>query len=116
MFPNPPNPPNPPTAGSIQKQRARWKSLESIAQFGWCGSAAVGGYLADRHGYSFTFLITACVQGSAILIWVLLLGTVPKVEGKTKGKSAEGGAGAGAGEEGGPSQRQRRPPSRALAR
>jgi MFS family permease len=39
-------------------QRARWKSLESIAQFGWCGSAALGGWLADKHGYSFTFLIS----------------------------------------------------------
>jgi hypothetical protein len=26
----------------------RWKSLQSIASFGWCGSAAVGGILADK--------------------------------------------------------------------
>ena len=28
--------------------RARWKSLESVVQFGWCGSAVVGGWLGDR--------------------------------------------------------------------
>ena len=25
--------------------RSRWKSLDSIAAFGWCGSAAIGGIL-----------------------------------------------------------------------
>ena len=32
-----------------KETRARWKSLESIAQFGWCGSAALGGILADQY-------------------------------------------------------------------
>eukprot|EP00966_Prymnesium_polylepis_P267986 6191071-Prymnesium_polylepis.1 len=52
--------------------RARWKSLDSIGQFGWCGSAALGGYLADLHGYSFTFLITAGVQAFATVVLVPL--------------------------------------------
>lgn len=43
-------------------QRARWKSLESIASFGWTGSALVGGILSDRHSYQFTFSITATLQ------------------------------------------------------
>lgn len=51
-----------------------------MAQFGWCGSAALGGFLADRFDYSFTFLITAVVQGSAILIWGLLIPYVPRRE------------------------------------
>ena len=34
--------------------RARWKSLESVSQFGWCGSALAGGLLADRYGYART--------------------------------------------------------------
>ena len=42
--------------------RARWKSLDSISAFGWCGSAALGGYLADRYDYTVTFLITAAIQ------------------------------------------------------
>ena len=43
-------------------ERARWKSLESIASFGWTGSALVGGILSDKHSYQFTFAITATMQ------------------------------------------------------
>lgn len=60
--------------------RARWKSLESISQFGWCGSAALGGWLGDRFGYSYTFLITAMIQGAAVLLMCTLLPVVPRRE------------------------------------
>eukprot|EP00298_Acanthocystis_sp_HF-20_P014205 c20673_g2_i1.p1 GENE.c20673_g2_i1~~c20673_g2_i1.p1 ORF type:complete len:470 (+),score=169.33 c20673_g2_i1:56-1411(+) len=60
-----------------KSSRARWKSLESIAQFGWCGSAAIGGILADANGYPFTFLITACIQSVAVLMFACLLPLVP---------------------------------------
>ena len=70
---------------TFQKQRrARWKSLESIAQFGWCGSAALGGYLADKYDYGFTFGITACIQGSALFVWAFLLPIIPRVEQKVE--------------------------------
>jgi MFS family permease len=51
-------------------QRARWKSLESIAALGWTGSALVGGILSDSHSYQFTFVTTATMQlvGAIILI------------------------------------------------
>jgi MFS family permease len=51
-------------------QRARWKSLESIAAVGWTGSALVGGILSDSHSYQFTFVITATMQlvGAFLLI------------------------------------------------
>ena len=52
-------------------QRARWKALESIASFGWTGSALAGGILSDRHSYQFTFSITATMQligGSLLLL------------------------------------------------
>jgi hypothetical protein len=51
-------------------QRARWKSLESIAAFGWTGSALVGGILSDSHSYQFTFVTTATMQliGAFLLI------------------------------------------------
>ena len=39
--------------------RARWKSLESVSQFGWCGSALAGGLLADKYGYART-----CVESN----------------------------------------------------
>lgn len=60
--------------------RARWKSLESVSQFGWCGSAALGGWLGDRFGYSYTFLLTAAIQGSATLLVATLLPVVPRRE------------------------------------
>ena len=60
--------------------RARWKSLESVSSFGWAGSAGLGGYLADRHGYVFTFFITAAIQVASIVIEATLLGLVPRKE------------------------------------
>ena len=45
-----------------KKTRARWKSLQSVSIFGWCGSAAIGGMLSDQHGYTYSFLITIQVQ------------------------------------------------------
>jgi len=61
-------------------ERARWKSLESIAGFGWCGSAAIGGLLSDRFDYSFTFFITATTQGLGSLFFFFLLSLVPPKE------------------------------------
>ena len=61
------------------RTRARWKSLESVASFGWCGSAALGGYLADQPGvgYAGTFKYTAMIQGVATLLQATLLFIVP---------------------------------------
>eukprot|EP00041_Stephanoeca_diplocostata_P032292 m.1031285 g.1031285 ORF g.1031285 m.1031285 type:complete len:494 (-) comp24122_c0_seq4:2937-4418(-) len=58
--------------------RARWKSLESVSRFGWCGSAMVGGILSDHFDYSFTFMITVAVQGFGTLILLLILPVVPQ--------------------------------------
>ena len=38
-----------------KNRRGRWKSLEAVAQFGWAGSAILGGYLIDRHDYAFIY-------------------------------------------------------------
>jgi len=54
-------------------QRARWKSLESVSSFGWCGSAALGGYLSDAYGYTATFLITIGMQALATLIYSVMI-------------------------------------------
>jgi MFS family permease len=64
-----------------KEERARWKSLDSVAAFGWCGSAAFGGWLADRYDYTYTFLITAIVQTVGIGVWLFLLPLVPRKEG-----------------------------------
>ena len=65
-----------------KNQRGRWKSLESIAAFGWCGSAALGGWTSDHaHGdYTYTFRITAMIQSLGIITWALLLPLVPRHE------------------------------------
>ena len=60
--------------------RARWKSLDSISTFGWCGSAALGGILADKFSYAFTFQITALLQGVSGLVLLFLLPLVPVKE------------------------------------
>jgi MFS family permease len=68
-----------------QHRRGRWKSLESVAQFGWAGSAILGGYVIDRHDYATTFVITACVQAVAVVIWAALLAVVPREERRAAG-------------------------------
>ena len=45
-----------------KSERARWNAAESINLFSWSGSAVLGGYLIDRHGYRATFLVTAGLQ------------------------------------------------------
>jgi MFS family permease len=59
-----------------KNSRARWKSLESIGQAGWCGSAFLGGILADSYGYTFTFVITIAVQAVGTLVYATMLGVV----------------------------------------
>ena len=46
-----------------------------------CGSAAFGGWLADKYDYTYSFLITAILQSLGILIWATLLPLVPRKEG-----------------------------------
>mmetsp|Transcript_53621 Transcript_53621/g.130620 ORF Transcript_53621/g.130620 Transcript_53621/m.130620 type:complete len:235 (+) Transcript_53621:119-823(+) len=64
-----------------KNERARWKSLDSVASFGWCGSAALGGWIADKYDYTYTFLITAILQSCGIVVWSFLLPLVPRKEG-----------------------------------
>jgi MFS family permease len=70
-------------------ERARWKSLDSVAAFGWCGSAALGGWLSDRFDYTYTFLITAILQSVGIAVWSLLLPLVPRTEGRSSLREEE---------------------------
>jgi MFS family permease len=63
-------------------QRARWKALESIAAFGWTGSALAGGILSDEHSYQYTFAITATLQ---LIGGLLLLPIRSLVESEQQG-------------------------------
>ena len=64
-----------------KESRARWTSLDAVASFGWCGSAAFGGWLADKYDYTYAFFLTAVIQTVGILVWSLLLPLVPRNEG-----------------------------------
>ena len=52
-----------------------------MASFGWCGSAAFGGWLADKCDYTYAFFLTAIIQTIGISVWSLLLPLVPRHEG-----------------------------------
>ncbi|KAF0718900.1 Aste57867_1400 [Aphanomyces stellatus] len=56
-----------------QNQRGRWNALEGLTMFTYSGSAMVGGYLIERHGYRFSFLITAGFYGTGLLAELLLV-------------------------------------------
>jgi len=64
-----------------KESRARWTSLDAVASFGWCGSAAFGGWLADKYDYTYAFFLTAVIQTIGIFVWSLLLPLVPRHEG-----------------------------------
>ena len=71
--------------------RARWKSLESVMQFGWCGSAVLGGFIADKYkntdrsGYTETFAFTCALQLVGTLVCALLLPLVPLEKPRSSG-------------------------------
>jgi hypothetical protein len=46
----------------LQKSRGKWSAVDSIASFGWSGSAFLGGVMVDNAGFDTCFLITALAQ------------------------------------------------------
>lgn len=42
--------------------RAIGGSGKAVGSAGWCGSASVRGYIADKHDYATTFLITSALH------------------------------------------------------
>ncbi|KAL7577299.1 hypothetical protein ACA910_002041 [Epithemia clementina (nom. ined.)] len=63
-----------------RNQRARWRALQSISEYGWSGAAALGGFLSDRNGGSYqqAFFVSCYVQLFALLVLSLLLFLVPQ--------------------------------------
>merc|ERR1712216_654458 len=57
-----------------KKERARWAALQAITQFGWSGSAMVGGVLLDKYGFGPTFFVTAAMQLGGASLLLLLFG------------------------------------------
>lgn len=58
---------------------AKWNAVESIAAFGWSGSAVLGGLLVDNYGFGVSFGATAFIQMMAWFPLILLLPLVVKV-------------------------------------
>ena len=84
--------------------RARWKSLDSISTASWCGSAVLGGWIADRYDYTLTFLVTAALQFVAgVMLFAPLLFIAPRFESEGEVDDSDfdsdSGRKAGAGEE-----------------
>merc|ERR1719410_2617296 len=65
-------------------QRGRWNAIETLSGSVWSGSAFIGGFLSDSHGYSFTFLFTAGIYMFAMLVYSPLLCIVPRKAASTK--------------------------------
>ncbi|ETV66837.1 hypothetical protein, variant 3 [Aphanomyces astaci] len=70
-----------------QHLRGRWNALEGLTMFTYSGSAMVGGYLIEHHGYRYCFLITAAIYGIGLLAELLLLPIIrndPKSQSKLR--------------------------------
>ncbi|KAL7557960.1 hypothetical protein ACA910_020329 [Epithemia clementina (nom. ined.)] len=63
-----------------RNQRARWRTLQSISEYGWSGAAVLGGFLSDRDGGSYqqAFFVSCYVQIFALLVLSMLLFLVPQ--------------------------------------
>jgi MFS family permease len=53
--------------------RGRWNAVASMASTFWSGSALIGGWLSDKHGYRFTFLITAGIYLVSSFVYAPLM-------------------------------------------
>ena len=60
-----------------KKRRGKWNALDSVTQFGWSGSAALGGVLLERFGFSVVFFATAAAQLVGNLPYILIHPLVP---------------------------------------
>ena len=59
-------------------QRARWRAIQSISEYGWDGFAMVGGYISDREGYQEAFFVSCYVEVFALVLFSALLFLVPR--------------------------------------
>jgi len=60
-----------------KSSRGKWNAVDGVTQFGWSGSAFIGGLLIDKYGYGYTFLITAVLQFTGISILIPLIYILP---------------------------------------
>eukprot|EP00928_Gymnodinium_smaydae_P021164 TRINITY_DN18239_c0_g3_i3.p1 TRINITY_DN18239_c0_g3~~TRINITY_DN18239_c0_g3_i3.p1 ORF type:complete len:548 (-),score=103.74 TRINITY_DN18239_c0_g3_i3:31-1674(-) len=64
------------------RHRGRWAQVASLRTLSFSGSAFVGGWLADRYGYEFSFYITFWVLMLATVSFLPVLMAFPRTEGR----------------------------------
>jgi len=84
--------------------RGRWSAIQSISRFSWSGSAVLGGRIADKHDYRFTFFITGLIYATSTCMYASLLCLVPHQQppsAGSPGRAAASASGSGDAEEAG---------------
>jgi len=64
-----------------QSQRSRWAALNSLRTLSFSASAVLGGFLADRHGYQFSFTVTIISLLACTIFMLPALIWFPRKEG-----------------------------------
>ncbi|CAJ1344829.1 unnamed protein product [Effrenium voratum] len=64
-----------------QSQRSRWAALNSLRTLSFSASAVLGGFLADRHGYEYSFNVTIVSLLACTVIMLPAVLWFPKQEG-----------------------------------
>eukprot|EP00435_Cladocopium_sp_Y103_P060146 s128_g21.t3 len=64
-----------------QSQRSRWAALNSLRTLSFSASAVLGGFLADRHGYQFSFTVTIILLLACTLFMLPAILWFPRKEG-----------------------------------
>lgn len=64
-----------------QSQRSRWAALNSLRTLSFSASAVLGGFLADRHGYEFSFSVTIVSLLACTVFMLPALLWFPRKEG-----------------------------------
>jgi len=62
-------------------QRSRWAALNSLRTLSFAASAVLGGYLADMHGYQFSFNITVVALLCGLVVFLPTMIWFPRREG-----------------------------------
>lgn len=61
-----------------KSQRGRWSSIDAVTNFGWSGSALLGGIVIRRHGFAAVFAVTSAMQLVSLMLLCTLLPLVPR--------------------------------------
>lgn len=72
-----------------QSQRSRWAALNSLRTLSFSASAVLGGFLADRHGYQFSFTVTIILLLACTIFMLPAILWFPRKEGEQAQASSD---------------------------